>query len=407
MHLATMLRPASPVRLRVQHIVVLTFAAFGVAGCADGTPTATHEPPSLLSGPVSLTMYPTDDGESSPAVARGSTRFQLNPDGSLTHSGTTLTDGPTRVQLNTSPDGTLASSVTARTPVRFGRGSAPGNFGAHGATKVEFPSVRVSSSMVNGERVELFLIPNAGRARGIAGMVVRVDGKMRQMLEFNEGAGGRRLGKVRMVSYDDKGKQLADVDADMTGVTSPLTALGDSTPKSGLLAACGELAQRLASGVADMLLPATLHAQSADPCQAEFDRMTLAGITLAGVAANAVYQAGLCAATFITCPTAVAATLAAAAAGAAYYYIAYRYEECRQMNPPCGEFEMDQCSGGSDGAGGGGGDGGSWESDGGSGGFTPSGWTETGGGAGTYCYWHTTSWIQNGTHYTHSEFACI
>ncbi len=403
MHLVTKLRPASPPRLRV-HIVVLTLSAFGIAGCADGAPTETHEPTSLLSGPVTLTMYPTGDGESNPAIAHGSTRFLLKPDGSLTHSGTTLTDGPTRVQHTPSPDGSSASSVTARSPVRFGRASAPTSRGAHGATQVEFPSVRVSSSIVNGERVELFLIPNAGRARGIAGLVVRVDGEMRQMLEFNEGAGGQRLEKVRMVAYDGAGKQLADVDADMSRVKFPLTARGESSPESGLLAACGAWAGRLASGVADVVLPATLHAQSADPCQAEFDRMALAGVTLAGVASNAVYQMALCGATFFSCPTAVAAAIAASAAAAAYYYLAYRYEECRQMNPPCGEFEIDQCSGGSGGSSGGGGG----TSDGGSSGFFPSGWTSgSGGGAGTYCYWSTRSWVENGTHYTQSQFACI
>jgi hypothetical protein len=305
--------------------------------------------------------------------------------------------------------GALGEGRAVRDPVRFGRPAAAAVHGGRSAHQVAFPSIRMPARDIDGKRVEIFLIPNAGKDRGIAGVIVRVDGTTRQMLEFDEGTGRQRLGNIRMVTYDAEGRHLADVDADVSQLSPSLAMLGGAPSGDGLLAACGAWAGRMAGHVADALLPATLHAQSGYPCQDQLDAMVLAGITLAGAASAAAYQVALCAGTLFTCPAAVLATGAAATLAAAYYYLAYRYYQCRDALAPCGQFENDPCPGDpgyGGGSGGSGGGGGPPPSD--VGGFTQSGWNPgNDGGVGTYCGWYTTSWVEYGVHYTNSTFACF
>jgi hypothetical protein len=356
---------------------------------------------------VTLTVHANNDAGSAPVSAIGVPQLRMGTAGTVSTVGVRLINGPPPHASSSKQQNESAMVLgVQRGPIQFGREATPSTRGTANATRLEFRSIRIASEVVDGKLMEIFVVPTRERQRDIAGFVIRVDNKLHQMIEIDDGGTQGRISKLRMVTFDDHGRQVSDVDADVSRLDLKRTASREATFGSRLLASCGALIGRVASGVTDVLLPATLHANSLNNCDAEEQIMVAAGISALGAAAWAAVTTAACVAAWWTCADALAAQITTATLMAVYATAVYYYWKCTNPPPPCGEFENDPCpgEGGSGGSGSGGGEGGGGGGS-GIGGFVPGGWAP--GGNGLMCNWYITNYVQNGTFYTSAAFFCI
>lgn len=270
---------------------------------------------------------------------------------------------------------------------------------------------RLSSKNVDGHTVEMHEVQ--GKSKQPAAYIIVIDGVMRQQYELTYQSNSKKLNSVRGLVFDERGKLSAEQVTDVSNLV-----VGQRL--SGIAQADGrQYFGRLLRGMANLVLPDQLHAQSpvTDPCvgsrqnfELTIDLMLGNGVLLsAALAACGLGFAPVCA-------YAVDLTIALAALATTALFWNNELNTCRAEFPSCPgptwgsggtcppdeQWEMNGggSSGGSSGSGGSGSTlsstyGSSW---------TPSGWSN-GSTGGTYCAWRE-YWDPN-TFTTHAEFSCV
>lgn len=270
---------------------------------------------------------------------------------------------------------------------------------------------RVSRKIVDGHTVEMH--EAQGKSKQPAGYIIVVDGVMRQQYELTYQSNSKKVNSIRALVFDEHGKLSAE---QMTDVSKLIVG----QRLSGIAQAEGrQYFGRLLRGMANLVLPDQLHAQSpvTDPCGGSRQNFELT-VDLA-LTNGVLLTAAVAACAFGIAPAcAVAVDLAVVLAGLVTAAVFWNNElnTCRAEYPACpgptwgsggtcppdDQFEM---NGGGPyiGSGGSGGSGSTGSSTYGSS-WTPSGWSN-GSTGGTYCAWRE-YWNQN-TFTTYAEFSCV
>ncbi|WP_373064749.1 hypothetical protein [Gemmatimonas sp.] len=232
-------------------------------------------------------------------------------------------------------------------------------------------------------------------------MIVTVDGRVRQFVEFSDFRDGKPTGG-RIVRIGERGEVQTDLRADFHGldIASKLTA-ADQLEKQ-------RLTSRLLNGLANLVLPDQLHAQAVEDNPCAGWEQALAAAASASIVAGifAGTTAAACTVVLISCPAFIGAELAYLASLALVVWTENKYLECTALHPYCfdgGYMTNGSCESGSGGGGGSNGSGSGGEP-GGSGTASGGGWPS----GSLTCNWNT-SWgyDQYGNFVTHSWVQCI
>ncbi len=120
---------------------------------------------------------------------------------------------------------------------------------------------RLSVRRVDGKNIELHAVQAQGSATNnrAAGYLVVVDGVVRQQYEVTYSANGKNMTAVRSLSFNEKGSLQAEQVADVSQLS--LASRVAAVDQAGLQRSVG----RLLRGVANLVLPDQLHAQTPVP----------------------------------------------------------------------------------------------------------------------------------------------
>lgn len=303
-------------------------------------------------------------------------------------------DPPTRTRVPIDPSNIAPTfGHSLRAAYRDGR---PG-------VALRLPTRRIARRQVDGRTVEIFTVQSADPNARPGGMIVSINGRMSNMVEFEDFV-GRRPTTGRVIQFDSTGSVVAEMRVKFRDVAwqSRLSVIDRQSLR--------QVAGRLLRGFENLVLPDVLYAQRVedDPCAGteQFLMGAIAAQAAAGIAAQAAALA--CTVALFTCPGFLAAEAAFVIASSLAIYASIEYDECRSLHPPCfeggymtnGSCLLPDSGGGWTGGGGSGGGG-----DGGTGGTGGTG----GGGSGGYqsCHWETWWTTENGVIVTNSALVCI
>jgi hypothetical protein len=160
------------------------------------------------------------------------------------------------------------------------------------------PVRRLGGQRVDGHDVEQFMIHEGGNATGKPlGIINRVDGRLRQIVEFTSVGRADLPTRARLIQLDASGRVESETTLDLSQVSVANRLAARERPQL-----MEQLGRMLRNGMS-LVLPDALHAQAVedDPC-AGWEQALVGAVAVAATAASAAsIAAGFCTVSLLAC----------------------------------------------------------------------------------------------------------